>query len=132
MAEEEKKVVSDETGYIKSLSITYLNANNTNANKYVPTEGYRLNPVRYEGTLVSQQSSVTVPILVEEKNDSYEIIETKYAGFLLCLSISVQRTSALLCEALHALDSLFDEVKYDHLYLKIKSGIAFDVPINSY
>lgn len=67
----------DETGYIKSLSITYLNANNTNANKYVPTEGYRLNPVRYEGTLVSQQSSVTVPILVEEKDDSYEVIETK-------------------------------------------------------
>lgn len=65
------------TGYIKSLTITYLNANNTNSVGYIPTSGSRLNPVRFEGDLVSQQSSVTVPILVEEKDDSYEVIETK-------------------------------------------------------
>ena len=65
------------TGYIKSLSITYLDANNTNSVGYVPTSGYRLNPVRFEGELVSQRSSVTVPILVEENDDSYEVIETR-------------------------------------------------------
>lgn len=67
------------TAYINSISISYLNANNTNSVGYESSaiDGFRLNPVRFEGELVSKRSSVTVPISVEQNGDSYEIIETK-------------------------------------------------------
>jgi hypothetical protein len=64
---------------IKSIEISYLNLFDADKVKYVSSgeNQYRINPVVYEGTLVSGESMVEVPISIERIGDSYTILETK-------------------------------------------------------
>ena len=64
---------------IKSFELTYLDLYTADKVSYVSSgeNHYRINPVVYEGTLVSGESMVQVPISIERKGDYYTILETK-------------------------------------------------------
>lgn len=65
---------------IESLSIYYTGKDyNWPTNSYLSsgTNGYRLNPVRFNGKLESGVSSVTVPMKIEVSNNDYNVTEWK-------------------------------------------------------
>ena len=71
----------DKTVIINSINIVYkdsaIDPNSAEYYSRVNEHEYRLNPVTYEGTLVSGESYVDVPIDVTYTNGTYTINETK-------------------------------------------------------
>ena len=67
------------TLYLKTITINYIDNGDKSYASYIRSgEGeYRLNPVVYQGTLISQQSYVDVPIDVTYTNDAYVVNKTK-------------------------------------------------------